>query len=98
MTQVWRFLSEFLRPDCRGIGRIGAYQMMAPVAAVYAVVISVWVPPARMSVDIRKGLLMLGNPSIIIVCQIQWIGIFIYMGRSQVTGSRISFLVHKDCI
>lgn len=58
--------------------------------------ISVWAPPAHMAVNICKGLLLLWNPSIIILCQIQWIGIFIYMGRSQVTGFRISFLVRKD--
>lgn len=50
-----------------------------------------------LTIDLQ-GLLLLWNPSIIILCQIQWIGIFIYMGRSQVTGSRISFLVHKDRI
>jgi hypothetical protein len=98
VTQVWRFLSEFLRADYRGSGRISAYQMMALFAAVYAVGISVWVPSAHMAVDIFQGLLLLWNPSIIILCQIQWIGIFFYMGRSQVTGSRISFLVHKDRI
>jgi hypothetical protein len=34
VTQVWRFLSEFLRADYRGSGRISAYQVMALFAAV----------------------------------------------------------------
>jgi hypothetical protein len=38
------------------------------------------------------------NPSIILSCQILWIGIFLYMGRSQVIGSRISFHVRQDRI
>lgn len=50
------------------------------------------------SADIIEGLHLVWNPSIIPLCQILWIGIFLYMGRSQVTGSRITFHVRKDRI
>jgi hypothetical protein len=98
VTQIWRFFSEFLRADYRGGGGISAYQKMALFAAAYAIWISTGISETTYAVDIIEGLRLMWNPSIIITCQILWIGIFIYMGRSQVTGSRISFHVHKDRI
>ncbi len=47
---------------------------------------------------VSQGLRLLWNPGIILACQILWIGIFLYMGRSHVTGARISFHVRKDRI
>ena len=98
VTQIWRFLSEFLRADYRGDRRISAYQLMALVATVYALLLSRLLPDAPFPSSIIEGLRRIWNPSIIIACQILWIGSFIYMGRSQVTGSRISFHVRQDRI
>ncbi|MGD8834266.1 MAG: prolipoprotein diacylglyceryl transferase [Desulfobacteraceae bacterium] len=98
ITQLWRFVSEFLRTDYRGTGQISAYQKMALGAVVYAVAVSIWAPAVHTSADIMVGLRLLWNPGIIISCQIFWIGIFLYMGRSQVTGAYITFHVHKDRI
>lgn len=98
IAQIWRFLSEFLRADFRGAGSISTYQKMALFAAFYAVCIFVWMPAVSMPVDIYQGLRIVWNPSIILACQVLWIGIFLYTGRSQVTGSRISFHVRKDRI
>jgi hypothetical protein len=53
-------------------------------------------PP--MAADISIGLHLLWSPGIILLCQALWIGIFLFMGRSQVTGARISFHVRKDRI
>ena len=98
VTQLWRFASEFLRADYRGAGRISAYQKMALAAVLYAVAVAVAIPPADPSVHLIAGLRLLWNPVIILTCQILWIGIFLYMGRSQVTGAAISFFVRKDRI
>jgi hypothetical protein len=48
--------------------------------------------------DLSIGLRLFWSPGIILVCQLLWIGIFLFMGRSQVTGARISFHVRKDRI
>lgn len=98
VTQIWRFLSEYLRADYRGGGGISAYQKMAFFAAGYSVWVSTTIPEAAYAANIIEGLRLMWNPSIIVICQILWIGIFLYMGRSQVTGSRISFHVRKDRI
>ncbi len=98
VTQFWRFASEFLRADHRGAGRISAYQKMALAAVLYAVAVAVAIPPAGSPVHLIAGLRLLWNPVIILACQSLWIGIFLYMGRSQVTGAVISFFVRKDRI
>jgi hypothetical protein len=98
VTQIWRFLSEFLRADYRGAGSISAYQIMALVTVGYALGLFVLMPEVPHLPQLIAGLHLLWNPSIIILCQILWIGIFLYMGRSQVTGSRITFHVRQDRI
>lgn len=97
-TQAWRFVSEFVRADYRGGGRVSAYQIMALAAIPYAAGISLLfdLPSARP--DLSMGLRQLWSPGIILSCQLLWIGIFLFMGRSQVTGARISFHVRKDRI
>ena len=97
-TQTWRFASEFLRADFRGGGRISAYQIMALMAFFYALGICLFLSGSFPEADVVQGLRRLWNPGIILSCQILWIGIFLYMGRSQVTGARISFHVRKDRI
>lgn len=48
--------------------------------------------------EVVQGLRRIWNPGIILMCQTLWIGIFLYMGRSRVTGARILFFIHKDRI
>lgn len=95
-TQAWRFASEFIRADYRGGGRISAYQIMALAAILYAFGLCLLVDLPSMTTDISMGLRLLWSPGIILACQLLWIGIFLFMGRSQVTGARISFHIHKD--
>ena len=97
-TQAWRFISEFVRADYRGGGRISAYQIMALAAIPYAVGICLLFDFPSMKPDLSMGLRLLWSPGIILACQLLWIGIFLFMGRSQVTGARISFHVRKDRI
>lgn len=98
-TQLWRFISEFLRADYRGKGKISAYQIMGIIAFVYTLFITFFFQnfsPAKP--DIMMGLDNLWNPSVIVSLQIFWIIIFLFTGRSQVTGSTISFHVVKEKI
>jgi hypothetical protein len=97
-TQTWRFASEFIRADYRGGGRISAYQIMALAAILYAIGICLLIDLPLVATDISIGLRLVWSPSIILICQVLWIGIFLFMGRSQVTGARISFHVRKDRI
>ena len=97
-VNCWRFISEFLRADYRGVGRISAYQIMSLTAIPYALGIFLWFDTQVVGARLLQGLHLLWNPGIILSCQILWIGIFLFMGRSQVTGARISFHVRKDRI
>jgi hypothetical protein len=98
ITQLWRFFSEFLRADYRGGRRISAYQIMSLLAAA-AALLYFWILPATpVNADIIQGLRTLWNPLIILACQITWVVVFLYMGRSQVTAAHISLYVRSDRI
>lgn len=97
-TQAWRFASEFLRDDYRGGGRISAYQVISLLAIFYAVGICLFWDGSFPAADVVQGLRRLWNPGTFLLSQALWVGIFLYMGRSQVTGARISFYVHRDRI
>jgi hypothetical protein len=99
VTQAWRFASEFLRADYRGESRISKYQLMAVLAIVYSVIIALFFPAATAIIpSIATGLKSLWQPSLIVLLQLLWIAVFVYTGKSQVTGSQISFHVIKDRI
>ena len=42
VTQIWRAYSETLRADYRGKGKISAYQIMAMLTTVYALVVGIF--------------------------------------------------------
>jgi len=100
ITQGWRFVSEFIRADYRGGGRLTAYQIMALIAIGYAVIF-MFFPVAGLNgtapvCDIREGLRCVWRPDTILLLQMLWVSIFFYTGRSKVTGSRISFYVRQE--
>lgn len=99
VTQSWRFGSEFLRADYRGESRISKYQLMAGLVVVYSIFIAYLFPaiPA-VAPSIAAGLKSLWQPSLIIFLQLLWIAVFVYTGKSQVTGAQISFHVIRDRI
>jgi prolipoprotein diacylglyceryltransferase len=99
VTQAWRFGSEFLRADYRGESRISKYQWMAILAIFYSVIVALSFPqfPA-VAPSIAAGLKSLWQPLLILFIQLLWIVVFVYTGRSQVTGSQISFHVITDRI
>jgi hypothetical protein len=99
VTQIWRFASEFLRADYRGESRISKYQLMAVMTVVYSVVIALLFPVSTGTLpSIANGLKGLWQPSLIIFLQFLWVVVFVYMGKSQVTGAQISFHVIRDRI
>lgn len=98
-TQGWRSFSETLRADYRGEGRISAYQIMGIVGVVYAIAVTCFLAhePAVLP-DLPTGLKSLWSPALILFLQGIWITIFLYTGRSTVTGATLSFHVHHDRI
>ncbi len=98
-TQGWRVVSETLRADYRGGGRMTAYQVMSLGAMVYAVFITAMTPAVSVtSVDVMDGLRSFWQPGVILFLFFLWFFSFIYTGRSRVTGSLVSVYVHRDRI
>jgi len=99
VTQVWRALSEFLRADYRGHGRLSAYQLMALATAAFGPVIPLIAPVEQLPApDLKTGIVALSDPLIILVLLFLGAGIFLFTGRSTVTASTMSFHVVKDRI
>ncbi len=99
ITQVWRFLSEFLRNDYRGEGSISAYQIMVLVGAAYVAILPLLISSSSTPVpDIALGLASLWSPGIILTLQALWVISFVYTGKSSVTESSIEFTVRKQNI
>lgn len=96
VTQGWRAVSEFLRADWRGGGRLSAYQIMALAAIAYSAAWAAALPsPAGLEAGIMRGLAALWNPWVILPLEALGAMIFIYMGRSEVTGVTLSFHVAR---
>lgn len=99
ITQCWRTFSELLRADFRGGGNITAYQVMGVLAVVYSLCLPLLFPSvASDPPQLMVGLQSLWNPLPIIFLWALWLSIFLYTGRSMVTGSTLSFHVIKDRI
>ena len=98
-TQGWRSISETLRADYRGEGKVSAYQIMGIIGVAYAIAaacILTHVPSGPP--DLSAGLKSLWSPALILFLQGIWIMTFLYTGRSTVTGATLSFYVHRDRI
>jgi hypothetical protein len=99
VTQIWRVISEFLRADYRGSGKITKYQIMAAIGVVYAVGLTfVFKSAVATNCDIIQGLTALWHPAIIIFFQVLWLAIFFHIGKSKVTEAVLSFHVIKKHI
>lgn len=96
VTQGWRFFSEFLRSDYRGDRRISVYQIMSLLTIPYAVLVLLVFPSSVHGADLLAGLRVLWNPAAILFLQVLGVTMFLRTGRSQVTGSALSFHVHAD--
>jgi hypothetical protein len=92
VTQAWRFVSEFLRADYRGAGRISAYQWMALAGAAYTVLFGLlWPAAPRLVPDAARGLALLWTPGTLLLVEGIATFVFLRMGLSTVTTSRVAF-------
>ncbi|MEW6137704.1 MAG: prolipoprotein diacylglyceryl transferase [Thermodesulfobacteriota bacterium] len=93
-TLLWRALSELLRADYRGEGRISAYQVLAVVGILYSLIVTLLLPSESVpSPDLWTGLLSLWDPVIILSLQTLWLCVFLFTGKSTVTECLMTFRV-----
>jgi len=92
-TWGWRALSELLRADHRGHSRLSVYQVMALIAIAYLAVMIAVLPGDGPMPNVMAGLSLLGSAGIIVLLEALWVGLFLFYGRSRVTGSVMSFHV-----
>jgi hypothetical protein len=97
LTQLWRILSETLRADFRGFGRVTAYQKMGMVSVAAMLLVTPFLPSSDyIDPEIVVGLAALWDPSLILAMQMLWLVFFLYFGRSTVTTATVTFgLVRK---
>ena len=99
ITQIWRFVSEFFRYDYRGKGSISIYQILSITALIYGFMIFFFFPAVEYHTPkLVDGFNMLWDPLLIVFFQLLWVGTFIFLGRSQVTGAILDFQVHQEKI
>lgn len=85
----WRFVSEFLRADYRGKGRLSAYQWMALACMAYVVsALGLLSAPVRLP-DIHHGLALLVSPLTLLSLAALGVLVFIYLGVSRMTTATI---------
>lgn len=98
-TQGWRSFSETLRADYRGSGSFSAYQVMGVIGVIYALLVALAVGTEQLGQpDLAAGLGTLWSPFMILFLQAIWAAIFLYTGRSTVTGATLHFHVHQHRI
>ncbi len=97
VTQVWRVVSEMLRADFRGDGRMSSYQILALVSAVYGLgIVFVFPETGSFAPDLSLGLKALLHPGVMLTLQLIWIVMFLYTGRSKVTVSRVDVFIDRN--
>jgi hypothetical protein len=100
VEKLWRWISEFFRADFRGVGFITAYQWLS-LASIPLAALIVFASPVQGSdrpLDILVGLEALWSPQVLLFLEGIALGIFLYTGRSRVTGSHLHIFVHPDQI
>lgn len=98
-TQLWRTLSEFIRADYRGKGRISTYQVMSMLAMVFTFLLCFLLPDKDLAMlNLSDAMHLLWCPFIILFVQGLWLLVFIYTGRSRVTGAILQFHIHQHLI
>mgnify|MGYP001767263203 FL=1 len=96
VTQIWRFLSEFLRADYRGEGTISVYQIMALFSCFYGLIIAfIFHETNIITPDLALGLSSLWNPVLFLFLMVLWIITLFYTGKSKVTSAFIQIKVNE---
>ncbi|TAL16557.1 prolipoprotein diacylglyceryl transferase [bacterium] len=98
VTQGWRVLSERLREDYRGEGALSAYQKLSLIMIVFSIAGTFFGNASTVGAEpeLFAGVRVLWSPLMILFIQTLWMIVFIYMGRSSITGSSIRFYLHDD--
>jgi hypothetical protein len=98
ITQAWRAISELLRADFRGGGKISAYQIMSVAAIVYVFLLVGWSAPEPLitAANLGMGIATLWDPAVIIFLQALGWGGLLFSGRSMVTACTMSFHVVEE--
>lgn len=96
ITIGWRFISELLRADYRGEGKISAYQWMSLLMIAVAVGLVMVLPASSSIPDLAQGLAILSQPLYLLAIQVAGFLLFLYFGWSKVTGAALSFHVNKE--
>lgn len=98
-SQAWRIFSEVLRSDFRGNTKVSAYQKMGGAAIIFSCGLVFLLPPSFLPPpDIIRGLEQFADPLLLLGLQLLWGLLFLFFGRSMVTGATLSFQVHRDRI
>ena len=99
VSQLWRALSEFLRDDYRGGGKISGYQIMVAIACLYGLFIAyLFNETSIVTTDLALGFAAIWNPAVLIFLMVLWITTFFYSGKSRVTASVIEINVLRGKI
>jgi len=99
VSQSWRLGSEFMRRDWRGGGRLSVYQWMAPAAVAVVLAILAWFPATTSPMlDLPSAYARLWRLELVLGLQGLWVVLFVYTGRSQVTGASLTWHVKHDAI
>ncbi len=96
ITQLWRFLSEFLRADYRGEGKVSIYQKMALISCLYGLAVTfIFYEPQLNKPDLISGIAVLWNPALLLFLMALWVIVFFYTGKSKVTAALINIRLNK---
>lgn len=93
-TWGWRAIAETLRADHRGDTKISMYQKMSIVAAAYLSASALVLPATGPLPDLALGLSQFRFLPVFLAFQVLWVSLFLYYGRSRVTGAVLSFHVN----
>lgn len=96
VTQGWRVYSETLRADYRGNGKFSAYQKMALFMVLYLGGFGLAIPVRQpVLIDYHSGFAAITSASSAVGLELLFVAIFFFTGWSKVTGSTMSFHVHR---
>ncbi len=90
-SQLWRVYSETLRADYRGGSKLfSVYQLMALLAALYGVAISIALPAhSDLQPLLSAGLAALWTPEVILCLQLITVIMFFFSGTSTITTGEL---------
>ena len=100
LSQLWRFISEFLRDDYRGTtGKISVYQIFSLTLIIYLFVVArLFNEPTALKSDLLDGVLYLWSPLRLVALAFIFLLSLLYFGLSEVTTSTVVFRVRQDRI